>query len=152
MSFRPVSESEIAEELRLAGCEVEDTFDCLSLLLKKYTFVDGSVLKIKSVTDGADLISAHTVNYYSIAKDTFDEHFAASLKNAYYIVEEEKRESEYIDAKMFGHVTQTILPGQFVTYDGKYYEVKMISPANGIILRRASDLYTQWDNFTHHET
>ena len=142
MSFRPVSESEIAEELRLAGCEVEDTFDCLSLLLKKYTFVDGSVLKIKSVTDGADLISAHTVNYYSIAKDTFDEHFAASLKNAYYIVEEEKRESEYIDAKMFGHVTQTILPGQFVTYDGKYYEVKMISPANGIILRRASDLYT----------
>lgn len=142
MAFRSVAEGEIADELRLAGCVVEDTFDSLSQLLKKYTFVDGSVLEIKSVNESADSISARTVNYFSIPEAAFDTYFAKSLKNAYYIVEDEKRDSEFIDAKMFGHITQTILPGQFVVYDGKYYEVRMISPENGIILRRASDLYT----------
>ena len=27
------------------------------------------------------------------------------------------------DAKFFGHITQTILSGQYVVYNGKYYEV-----------------------------
>ncbi len=142
MAFRPVGETEIIRELRLAGCQAEDPFDSLSKLLKKYTFVDGSILDIKSIPDEEELISARTVNVYSISKENFETYFADSLKNAYYIVEEEKRESEYIDGKMFGHVTQTILPGQFVTYDGKYYQVKLISPESGIILRRASELYT----------
>lgn len=141
MAVRPVSEKEIRDELSLAGCQVDDPFDCLSRLLKKYTFADGSVLDIRSMTSDTDSLSARNMNYYSIAGENFAAYFADSLKNAYYIVEEEKRDTEYIDAKMFSHVTQTILPGQFVTYDGKYYEVKMISPANGIILRRASDLY-----------
>ena len=141
MAVRPVSEKEIRDELCLAGCQVDDPFDCLSRLLKKYTFADGSVVDIRSETSDTDGLSARSMNYYSITGESFSAYFADSLKNAYYIVEEEKRDTEYIDAKMFGHVTQTILPGQFVTYDGKYYEVKMISSASGIILRRASDLY-----------
>ena len=32
------------------------------------------------------------------------------------------------DAKFFGHITQTILSGQYVVYNGKYYEVHEISP------------------------
>lgn len=141
MAFRPVGEAEVVGELHLAGCRTEDPFDCLSKLLKQYTFADGSVLDIKSVVDEGELVSGRTVNYYSIPKEDFQAYFAGSLKNAYYIVEEEKGESEYIDGKMFGHVTQTILPGQFVTYNGKYYQVKLISPESGIILRRASELY-----------
>lgn len=142
MSFRPVSEKEVVEELLLAGCEFENVYDQLVTLLKRYTFADSSVLDIHNVTEDEGMISSHTVNYYSITPANFAEHFSGSLKNAYYIVEDEKRESEYIDAKMFGHVTQTILPGQYVVYDGKYYLVKMVSARNGIILRRASDLYT----------
>ena len=46
------------------------------------------------------------------------------------------------DAKFFGHITQTILSGQSVVYNGKYYEVHEISPDYGIVLRRASDLYS----------
>lgn len=46
------------------------------------------------------------------------------------------------DAKFFGHITQTILSGQYVVYNGKYYEVHEISPDYGIVLRRASDLYS----------
>ena len=42
---------------------------------------------------------------------------------------------------MFGHVTQTLLPGQFVTYDGKYYQAVRIHPSVGVVLQRASDHY-----------
>ena len=52
-----------------------------------------------------------------------DEYFADTLKNAFFVVEEEKFGSEYIDARLFGHITQTVMPGQFVTYNGKYYRV-----------------------------
>lgn len=142
MAYRQVPESEICDELKLAGCEFNDTFEMFSKLLNKYTFVDGSVLDIKSVVDDENKTSVHKTIYYSINSKNYREFFADTIRNAYYIVEEEKSDRDYIDARMFGHVTQTILPGQFVTYDGKYYEVRLVSPQNGVVLRRASDLYT----------
>ena len=37
------------------------------------------------------------------------------------------------DAKFFGHITQTILSGQYVVYNGKYYDVPLIcTAADGI--------------------
>ena len=141
MAIRRVSEEEVRNELKLAGCEFDDTYEALCELLKEYTFASGADINIKNVTEDENQVTAHNVTYFSIDRGTYDRVFANTLKNAYYIVEDEKRESKYIDAKMFGHVTQTVLPGQFVTYEGKYYEVRMISPQNGIILRRASDLY-----------
>ena len=47
-------------------------------------------------------------------------------RQAYYIVENET-EQDYLDSKLYGHVTQTLLPDQYLTYDGKYYKVKYIS-------------------------
>ena len=142
MAIAPVAEEEILNELLLVDCRVEDVLDSFSSLMLKYTGIDGSILEIHSTSENSALRSIHKVNYYSISRADFDENFAKTLKNAYYIVEDEKRETEYIDAKMFGHVAQTILPGQFVTYFGKYYQVKTLSPESGVILRRASDLYT----------
>lgn len=143
MSIRPVSEPEIQNELLLAGCAAQDVFDTLSRLLETYTFADGSILEIKHAGRQTQALTAPSTNCFSISKASFALHFASSLKTAYYVVEDEQQEKAYIDAKMFGHVAQTILPGQFVTYDGKYYEVRAISPVNGVILRRASDLYSR---------
>ncbi len=141
MAVAPIAEDEIMSELLLVGCRVDDVLDTFSGLMLKYTGVDGTILEIRSVTGGDEKMSVRMTNYYGISRGAFDKNFARTLKTAYYIVEDEKRETEYIDAKMFGHVAQTVLPGQFVTYFGKYYQVKMVSPVNGIILRRASDLY-----------
>ncbi len=142
MAVAPVPEQEVEKELLLAGCHVGNVLETFSRLMKKYTFTDGSILEIRSVTEDDAQLSARKVNQYSLPRENYDRYFADSLKNAYYIVEEEQREREYVDAKMFGHIPQTVLPGQFVTYDGKYYLVRTVSPENGIILRRASDLYT----------
>ena len=141
MAFRPMSEAEVINELELSGCSSDDVYSTIAGLISKYTFAKDTTVDVKAVSIGQDMLTAQTENFYSIPKITFDKNFADSLKNAYFIVEDEKRGTEYIDAKLFGYVTQVILPGQFVTYDGKYYQVKSISPELGVVLRRASELY-----------
>lgn len=141
MSYDSVSESQIREEFHLIGIETDDVLHSMNALLSKYTDADGTVFTIKTVTYDGDGLTIKDENIYSITPEKFDEFFGDDLKNAYFICEEEKAESEYIDAKLFGHVTQTILPGQTVTYDGKYYIAKYVTPNSGVVLRRASNLY-----------
>lgn len=142
MTVRKVPEAEVEAEMRLAGCKFNDTLAMFSSILQKHTFVDSNVLDIKTAGDESETGAGLKTTLYSISPTKFRKHFASTIRNAYYIVEDEKSEKEYIDVKMFGHISQTIMPGQFVTYDGKYYEVKLITPESGVILRRASELYT----------
>jgi len=140
MAYRPVTEAEVISELSLVDITVTDTLGTLSNLLRKYTYIDESIFTVQSFLND-DAFGVSVTNNYSIPPGVFEKYFANSLKNAYYLVEDEERDAEYIDGKLFGHITQQILPGQFVTYDGKYYLVKLISPTGGVVLRRASDLY-----------
>jgi hypothetical protein len=80
-----------------------------------------------------------------------------SLRPAYVLVEDEKGGVNRIGSLLFDHVYQALLPGQFVTYAGKYYEVQTISEdhsRSGVVLRRAADhirdrrSYRQWRDFT----
>lgn len=141
MTLRPVTDAEIIDEFHLVGVETNDALDTLTKMLEKYTFANNSIFTIRSVRSETEGFSTMPINQYTIDSHKFYQFFADSLKNAYYILENEKHEEGYIDAKLFNHVTQTILPGQFVTYDGKYYRAKHVSPQSGIVLRRASDLY-----------
>ena len=141
MNCRPVSEKEILEEFRLIGVETEDAMHTLTSLLEKYARAMDAVFDIRTVEQNPDGDRIVTENLYSVVPEVFEGYFGEILKNARYICEDEKNETEYLDAKLIGHVTQTILPGQFVTYDGKYYVVKYISAKSGVVLRRASNLY-----------
>jgi len=141
MSIRQVSDEEIQKEFHLAGIETDDVFGTLSKLLHKYTFAEDSIFTLQSVRTNVDEFTTVSSCLYSISDEEFDKYFSDTLKNAYYILEDEKDDEGYIDAKLFSHVTQTILPGQFVTYAGKYYMVKYVSPQTGVVLRRASDLF-----------
>lgn len=141
MTLRPVSEDEVAAELTLAGLDMHDVHSTLLILLSRYTDAADSVFSLSSRKTIIDEYTTVNTMYYSIAEDQFEKYFSESLKNAYFVLEEEKDSEDYIDARLFGHVTQTILPGQFITFDGKYYQAKYVSPSSGVILRRASDLY-----------
>lgn len=141
MSLRPVSEEEIAKEFNIIGIETRDILDTLSKLLAKYTLADNSIFTLKSVRTMLDDFTSVPSCEYRISEGAFDAYFSESLKNAYYIVEDEKDEEEFIDAKMFGHVIQTVLPGQMLTCDGKSYIARRISPQSGVVLHRASNLY-----------
>lgn len=141
MTYREVHETEILRELAVAGIETDDVQNALTKLLTKYTHCDQSIfhIRIEKMELENNLLDEESV--YTINPDVFNEKLNSSLRNAYYICEDEDDTTTYIDAKLFGHITQTILPGQFVTYDGKYYIVKSISPVNGVVLRRASNLF-----------
>lgn len=141
MAIREVSEEEITDALELAGISVREPYQALCELLEKYTDSPAGLLQIRTAITNEDAAAMHKSNYFYIPEENFIHHFSDSLKTAYYIVEDEKREREYIDAKMFGHVTQTLLLGQFVTYDGKYYQAVRIHPSVGVVLQRASDHY-----------
>lgn len=140
MSYRALTEEQIRTELALVGIETNDVFATLTKLICKYTDANDGVLTVKNFIRDDTGDDPRTENCFSIAEQAFDQHFASTLKNAYYVVENEKA-TEYVDAKLFGHITQCMLPGQFVTYEGKYYEVKRVSPQVGVVLHRASDLY-----------
>ena len=141
MSYDSVTETKIRAELKLLGIETDDVLHELNILLSKYTDADSTVFTIRTVTYDEEGTSLKDENIYSITAEKFEEFFGEDLKNAYYICENEESETQYIDAKLFGHVVQTLLPGQMVTYDGKYYIAKYVASGNGVVLRRASNLY-----------
>ncbi len=143
MTYRSISEEEILNEFKLVGIESEDAFELLSKMLAKYTFADDSVLTVKSVKTEIDELTTITTCCYSISDAAFEEYFAESLKNASFIIEDEKSEQGCVECKLFNHITQVVLPGQYIVYDGKYYLAKHLSPESGCILRRAADSYNQ---------
>lgn len=142
MACAPVSEDYISHELSILGYETDDVYHTLSNLIYHYTFVADTIITVQNTQELDDDLVPTPVCKYSISQQVFDDNFAETLKNAYFVVEDEKFNNEYIDARLFEHITQIVMPGQFLTYNGKLYRVHMVSPAIGCILHRAADSYT----------
>ena len=143
MLYNPVSEERIEKELMLCGIVFDDAYETLKNLIAKHCYVNDpslSVLFREKLLD--DSLNTKTVKYYEINEENELYNYAQILKNAYYIAEDEEGEKHYIGAKLYGHVFQAMLPGQFMTFDGKYYEIKTITPLNGVVARRAADHIT----------
>ena len=82
------------------------------------------------------------IRRYSIPSGTALDDVVDALGAAYFVVEDESEERNYIGSALFGLVYQTMLPGQFVTYAGKYYEVRSVGSElhqRGVVLRRAAE-------------
>lgn len=140
MTFRDVDEDEVLNELRLAGMDTDDAFYGLTSLLKKYSTAEDNIFDIY-ITNSTEWEKPAIKSVFRVMKSRFEEQFANTLKISFYVCEEEVGDTEYIDARLIGHATQCVLPGQYVTYDGKYYYVQSVSSENGVVLRRASNNY-----------
>ena len=140
MTGEQVGEEEIADALMVSGISFESPIDTFKELIKKHCSIDEVNLRVyfKEVLLG-DGIRTETKKYYAIEDETETAEFARGLKNAYYIAEDEEGEKYYIGAKLYGHVFQSLIPGQFLTFAGKYYEVQSITPHSGVVVRRAAD-------------
>ena len=89
-----------------------------------------------------DRLKTINMKYYVLGSSDTMKAYMSQLKNAYYVAEDEKGEKHFISSKLYGHVFQVLLPGQFFSYAGKYYEVMNITAQNGVIVRRAADHMT----------
>ncbi len=63
------------------------------------------------------------------------------LAPAFFVAEDGAHKKHVVGACLQTHVPQTVLPGQFLTYDGKYYEVTGLGDGrdSDVRLRRAAD-------------
>ena len=139
MMTRPVSEVEIQSELILIGIEETDIYNSLLNQIQKYSVLaDFSIKKTQREEYTESGNEVHTVSYFSIDHNEVSDYISI-LKNSFYIIEDEVENKNLIGAKLYGHVFQSILPSQFITLQGKYYEVVNVTKNQGIILRRASD-------------
>ncbi|BDZ47184.1 hypothetical protein [Naasia aerilata] len=165
-----VNEFELTKQLQLLGVTVSNDVatddgnpdsatgegmlvDLFKELVLKHTGVsDIRILAEREAADGEGTLPRFRVEP---SKDL--DGVLQHLRAAYFFVEDEREDSSYIGALLYGHVYQAMLPGQFLTHGGKYYEVQAIGNAHhrdGVVLRRAADhirdrrVYKQIRTFT----
>lgn len=141
MAESPVDERIVESEFELLGIKTDDVYASLIDLIGKYTYINDTIITVRNrQLPGDDLLPERKREYF-ITKDTYRKYFSATIKNAYFIVENEEKAAEYVDAKLFGHITQLVMPNQLIVHNGKAYKVDKCTPELGCILRRASDTY-----------
>lgn len=143
MADFPVDEDTVTHELELLGIQTDDVYTELMKLIDTYTEISDSLITVKNrQLPGDDLLPKRKREYY-ITKETFDRYFSKTIKNAFFVVEDENKNREIIDAKLFGHITQLVMPKQIIVHDGKAYRVVRCTPKVGCVLHRASDSYNE---------
>lgn len=76
---------------------------------------------------------------YEITDKNFLQICVSELRSAGYIAEDEKGNKHYLGSELCGHIYQRFLPGQFFTFDGKYYEMMYLTADGQALVRRAAD-------------
>lgn len=152
-----ISDSELALEFELIGWTVPDggqggfgastwespMLTMLRRAIAEHTGVTEVPIRRTLRGDSDFLIDDAQLDYaYTIEPGSELDAVIDSLRAAYFFVEDEVGEVNRIGSLLFGHVYQALLPGQFVTHGGKFYEVQSISDVkfgNGVVLRRAAE-------------
>lgn len=167
LSAFDVEESVLLRELELVGCipvehediEAEYLEAPVILLLKDLidTYLGVRETLIKPMIPRGGLRGEHDEMRYRLVAGTALDGVIAQMGPAYYLVEDEAEGRDFIGSCMHNHVQQTVLPGQFLTVAGKYYEVQQIEAAGRreeVVLRRAAEhitgrpVYRQLRTFT----
>jgi len=140
-----VSKTELEHKLSFAGIGFTDAYKKFyELVLKhcKVNTVDIAVIyKDEIIGDEMRMVKSPYYTIHNNSNKEFAE-YARNLSNAYFIIEDDKDKNYYIGAMLFCQVFQKYLPGQMLTYSGKYYQVQTITTERGVVLRRAADHIT----------
>lgn len=138
MAVAPVDERTLSTELSLHGCETKYPYNKICELISKYTDVEDIQIQTvrEKVTSGGQV---HSRFSYKADRIFVESIFDSALKSAHYVIENEQLDKYPMGNRLLGHVEQVLLPGQFFSFDGKYYQVRSISKENGIVVRRSGD-------------
>lgn len=150
-SGNALSEDEIRARLQYAGLPATNVKETLEGLLIDHIDFDESSKKPAP----EDHIVMYEADEYVASKREIvtRRHFGLneaaqysecfrSLRNVPLMTERAEGAGQILGARLYGHVYQSFLPGQFLTMHGKYYEVVSISEKTGVSLRRAADHFS----------
>lgn len=161
MSVEPVPDRELHRELMLLGADSEEPADTLWQMLCRCMQSsdvalmddDGNPL-LRLPSGGKEFLfgrrvlrskrrfsmkTGQTETVWYIEDELFRRLVLQDLQNARYIAEDENGKPHYLGSELRGHVFQKYLPGQFFTFDGKYYEMLSVTSDGQVLLRRAAD-------------
>lgn len=161
MSAGQVAEDELRQELMLIGVETDNLAESFWHQICAITQPIGAIQRDtngeevlsriihgKTYTFGPDTICqkrkfsmklGKMQTLFFIADVHFQQALLGDLQNAGYIAEEESGEQRYIGNELRGQIFQKFLPGQFFTFNGKYYEMLNLAADGRILVRRAAD-------------
>ncbi|MDR0312281.1 MAG: hypothetical protein LBI14_01650 [Treponema sp.] len=136
-----VSEAELEYKLAIAGIKFTDAYEKFRELVSKHCHMDTVDVapSFKEEIVGEELRIVKSAYYTIHNNNTKLAVYARNLSNAYFIIEDDKDKNYYLGAMLYGQVFQKYLPGQLLTYSGKYYQVQTITSESGVVLRRAAD-------------
>lgn len=161
MSVEPVPDRELHRELMLLGADSEEPADTLWQMLCRcmqssdVALVDDDGNPLLRLPSGGkeflfgrrvlrskrrfSMKTGQTETVWYIEDELFRRLVLQDLQNARYIAEDENGKPHYLGSELRGHVFQKYLPGQFFTFDGKYYEMLSVTSDGQVLLRRAAD-------------
>lgn len=138
MSMEPVDESYISNQLAIHGIHSRKTYDVLQHLIHKHTGQEKFKIHTTQVNAYRADIQA-TRFQYSINLDQLHSVYDSALRSVYFVIENEKTKEYPMGNRLLGQIYQVLLPGQFFSWDGRYYQVVSISNDSEIIVRRSGD-------------
>lgn len=140
MAAAPQEETVLRRELSLYGCTERDVYRALRSLIAAHTNLSPEIVQV-FYRDEKEEETGEPVSrkYFEVSRQEFGRLYSEVLCPAFFVVENEKKGVNFIGARMMGQVCQTLLPGQFFTYNGCHYEVQSISAQEGVVVRRAAD-------------
>lgn len=149
---RLLGENEIRSRLKYVGISVHDVYEALvGLLVDQFEIdpeYDGElpedhlvvVEKDEYVPEEREIV---TRRYYGLSNKAQYSSCFRLLRNVPLITEEPDGGTLLLGSRLYGHLYQSILPGQFLTIKGKYYQVISMSEDTGAVLRRAADHFSR---------
>ncbi|MBQ9041682.1 MAG: hypothetical protein IJ111_02575 [Eggerthellaceae bacterium] len=148
---RRLLEGDVAARLRYAGVldgrSVREALE--GMMIEHFEVADDDDLPENHivVTEVSEYVPALrdivTNRYYELGEDARISTAFESLRNVPLITEAPDGSEMLLGSRLYGHVYQLFLPGQFLTVEGKYYEVLSMSSDGGVMLRRAADHFTR---------
>lgn len=140
MTASPQEESMVKKELTLCGHKEKDVYQAFCKLLVQDTDLPEDIVRV-IYREEPDELGAGTISrkYFSVSPDDFRRLYEEVLRPACFVVENEQNGRCFMGARMMGQVTQSLLPGQFFSYDGRYYQLQRITREEGMVVRRAAD-------------
>ena len=147
-----VAEEEVRRRLGRAGICTDNAQEALAgMLIDHVTAAVGApganpedCLVVREAQEYDPLLrDIVTRRYFSLSEQERYADCFSSLRNVPLITEEPDGKGLILGNRLYGHVYQSFLPGQFVVLHGKYYEVVSISQGAGVVLRRAADHFTR---------
>jgi len=149
LSAGKVRESNIKQDLEALGGESHDAIETLYALARDYLPANDTLEFQREYLDEINLKQhryekiGYIVMPLPSQQGEIKQPFTKKFSLSYLIVEDMAHGVDYVGSMLYNQVYQQMLPTQFITYSGKYYQVDQVNRDLNVMLKRSSEYINQ---------